>query len=313
MARFLVALVTALSWILLVPQEALAWGPGTHVALGELLLSSLYLLPPVVRATLQRFPIHFLYGSVAADISFAKKYVPDGRHCHRWEIGEEILTSANGEALRSVGFGYLAHLAADTIAHNHYVPRRLLLTSTTQSVGHAYWEHRMDLLVGEDYLSRARGIVTSHDHSLADAHFDEVLSRTLFSFRTNRRIFRGMIRFQDNDRWRQVFDQVLRNTRFELSDHQAQTYLALSFEYLVDYLVNRAASRSAELDPVGETHLRLAKKVRHVGLAGGGSDDPAVLREMADDFFPLPGGPLIYWPKAHTWDEVKEIGPRSGF
>jgi len=168
----------ALAWMVLAPEPALAWGPATHVALGEAVLASLYLLPPAVQALLERFPIHFLYGSVAADISFAKKYVPVGRHCHNWHVGEEILQSAETEALQAVGYGYLAHLAADTIAHNYFVPRQLLVTSTTQALGHTYWEHRMDIHVGEDYLGKARRLVIDHDHSAADALFDAVLRTT---------------------------------------------------------------------------------------------------------------------------------------
>ena len=45
----------------------------------ETVLSSLHLLPPALQALLSRFPLHFIYGSVAADISLAKKYVPAGR------------------------------------------------------------------------------------------------------------------------------------------------------------------------------------------------------------------------------------------
>jgi hypothetical protein len=302
----------AAAWLLLVPEEALAWGPGTHVALGELVLGSLYLLPPAIRALLERYPIHFLYGSVAADISFAKKYAPQGRHCHHWPVGETILQSAQNERLQAVGYGYLAHLAADTIAHNHFIPRRLLLTSTTQAVGHTYWEHRMDVQVGEEYLGRARRVVTHHDHAEADEHFDAVLSRTIFSFRTNRRIFRGMIRFQDNDRWRQAFDQVLRKTRFELADPLVRRYLALSFEYVTDYLVNRGHSRAADLDPIGEINLRLAKKLRHRGLAGGGVEYPDVLEEIANDFFPLPEGPMLYWPKVGEAAATRALLPGNG-
>src|SRR5690606_19975957 len=104
-------LLIAAAWLLLVPEPAWAWGPATHVALGEALLGALYLLPPAVRALLEKYPLHFLYGSVAADISFAKKYVPEGRHCHCWAVGEEILESADSEPLAAVGYGYLAHLA----------------------------------------------------------------------------------------------------------------------------------------------------------------------------------------------------------
>ena len=287
----------ALAWILLSPETLWAWGPGTHIALGEGVLASLYLLPLAVRTIIESHPLHFLYGSIAADISFGKKYVPEGRHCHHWHVGEEILAAANSPKLLAAGYGYLAHLAADTVAHNLFVPRQLLITSTTKAIGHTYWEHRMDIHVGEEYLTKARHLVMENDHSEADALFDQVLSNTIFSFRTNQRIFRGMIRFSDNDRWRQVFDQVLQRSRFDLPPPIVSAYHALSFEYVIDYLVAGANSQPASLDPIGALHLKLAKKARRLALARGGAEDPAHLLESADEFFPFPDDELVFWPQ----------------
>jgi hypothetical protein len=293
----LTSLLLAAGWLFLVPEPAAAWGPATHVALGEAILSSLYLVPPAIRAILEKYPLHFLYGSVAADISFAKKYVPEGRHCHSWTVGQDILDAADSPELSAVGLGYLAHLAADTIAHNFFVPRRLLLTSTTQALGHTYWEHRMDMHVGEDFLSLARHIVVDHDHSEADLLFDDVLSRTVFSFHTNRRIFRGMIRFQGHERWQKIFGQVLAKSRFDLPNPLVDRYFELAFDYTVGYLREPESSPASTLDPVGDLNLRLAKKVRRRAMSDHTADHPEVLREMADDFFPLPDGPLLYWPQ----------------
>ncbi len=286
--RLSVVLPLALAWLLLSPEDLLAWGPGTHVALGEGLLSALHLIPPAVADLIRRYPIHFLYGSVAADISFAKKYAPEGQHCHAWPVGHEILARAPSEPLKATGYGYLCHLAADTIAHNFFVPRKLVRTNTTKAFGHTYWEMRMDAHVGEDYVSRARRIVMDYDHGPADALFDDVLSSTLFSFQTNRRIFRGMIRFHGNDHWQRAFDQVLKNSRFDLPDDLIRTYLDLSFDYVVGFLSQGESSEAAALDPTGEVHLRLAKKLRRVALAQGTPTPDHEASKAADEFFPLP-------------------------
>jgi hypothetical protein len=165
----------------------------------------------------------------------------------------------------------------------------------------------MDLHVGEEYLGKARRLVMDYDHTQADELFDTVLSRTIFSFRTNRRIFRGMIQAQDNDRWKQVFDMVLRSSRYDLPDSRVQLYLGYSFDFIVEYLRTGHESRPRALDPVGALNLRIAKKLRRAGKAEGGNQDPRILEELADRFFPLPSGPLLYWPKANTRGETHRL------
>lgn len=290
-----VPVLLAVAALLLFPDPAWAWGPATHVYLGMGVLDALHLVPPTVRTLLAAYPHDFLYGSVAADISLAKKYVPEGRHCHHWHVGEEIFTKAHTDRLKAMGLGYLAHLAADTVAHNTYVPRQLLLTSSSKGLGHSYWEHRMDVQIGERYTRLARHVVMDHDHSEADALFDRVLSATLFSFQTNRRIFRGMIRFQDNERWHSIFGSVLQNSRWTLADETIEGYVVRSFDYVVDYLSRRGEALAASLDPIGERNLLLSKQVRRMALREGKENAPSVLAQLADDFFPLPEVPFGHW------------------
>src|SRR5688572_28011425 len=281
--RIVLPVAIAALLLLILPDSAWAFGPATHIYLGTHLLDVLTLIPPAIADILRAYPQSFLYGSIAADISFAKKYVPAGRHCHYWHVGEEILQAAENDRLRAVAYGYLSHLAADTIAHNYFVPRQLLLTSSTKALGHAYWEHRLDVQLGAKYTALAREVVMDYDHSEADNLFDSVLSGTIFSFETNRRIFRGMIRFQDNDRWHSILGRTIQSSRWDLSDSTMDDYLSRSFEFVVDYLLRRRESMPAGLDPVGDFNLQLANKVRRLAMREGALTQPQLLHDMADD------------------------------
>lgn len=306
--KLALAVPIAAALLLLTPDRLFAFGPATHVFLGEHLLSSLHLLPAGMAEILRAYPLSFLYGSVAADISFAKKYVPVGRHCHYWHVGEEILAAARNDRLRATAYGYLCHLAADTIAHNYFVPRQLMLTSSTKALGHSYWEHRLDVELGEGYTSRAREVVVDYDHTEADNLFDTVLSGTIFSFETNRRLFRGMVRFQDNERWQNVFGRVLERSRWDLRPRDVEEYLSRSFDSMVDYLLRRRAAGAAGRDPTGEFNLQLAKKVRRMAIREGTAEQEDRMRELADDFFPLPDDRLEYWQRRTSGDPLADPG-----
>ncbi len=134
-----------------------------------------------------------------------------------------------------------------------------------------------------------------YDHSEADSLFDSVLSGTIFSFETNRRIFRGMIQVQDNDRWKAAFDRVVQRSRWDLSDDDVEAYMSRAFDSIVDYLLHRRASLPAALDPIGAVNLQLAKRVRRAALREGIWRRPSRLIELADDFFPLPPTSFGYW------------------
>ena len=255
--------------VALAPGVAHAWTPGTHVFLGEAVLGALDLLPAAVAALLRTFPRDFLYGSIAADTSIAKKYVPAGRHCHSWAVGREIYELAEDDRLRAFALGYQAHLAADAVAHNYFVPRQLAVTASTSALGHSYWESRFETHLGDGPPRRARELILL-DHARADGHLDAILSPTIFSTPTNRRIFRGMVHAADSESWQRVFSVMTENSRWDLGDDEVDAQLALAFDYVVDWLRRGERSEPFRLDPSGDEPLRAAKRVRRAALWDGG-------------------------------------------
>ncbi|HYR96639.1 MAG TPA: zinc dependent phospholipase C family protein, partial [Candidatus Binatus sp.] len=72
MPVLLVGVVAAL--VLAWPNDALAWGPVTHLVHGSQVLDSLSTLGPALQEILREHRFAYLYGCVAADIVQAKKY-----------------------------------------------------------------------------------------------------------------------------------------------------------------------------------------------------------------------------------------------
>ena len=283
-------LAGALVLLVLLPATAQAWTPGTHVFLGDAVLRSLAQLPENVADLLRAFPYDFLYGSIAADTSMAKKYVPTGRHCHSWTVGLEIHAAAPDEPMRAFALGYLAHLAADSIAHNHFVPKQLAVTASTSSLGHSYWESRFETHLGPACARRARDLILL-DHSRADGLLDGILSPTIFSTQTNRRIFRGMVHAADSESWQRIFGLMTENSRWDLADVEVGRYIEWSYDAIVDFLIHFDRSTPYRLDPSGEAALRRAKGVRREALRSGG---PERVNEEAERQFGLPPSALGY-------------------
>ncbi len=283
------AAVTALLLVALLPSDAFAWTPGTHILLGDAVLGAApHLLPAAVAALLRAHPADFLYGSIAADTSFAKRYARVGRHCHHWPVADDIMAGAREAPLQAFAWGYLAHLAADVVAHNHFVPMQLALTTATGGAGHGYWESRFELQTGEGWSRRARELIRL-DHGRADTHLDRILSPTIFTTSTNRRLFRGMVHASDTASWQRMMTAMASRSRWVLRDATVAAHLALAFDYVIDLLRadggdETGAAVARRFDPSGESPLRDAARYRRLAV-GAGAD---MVRREARLRFALP-------------------------
>src|SRR4029453_14166062 len=95
--------------------------------------------------------------------------------------------------------------------------------------------------LGERYARRARELILL-DHARSDAHLDRILSPTIFSTSTNRRIFRGMVYVTDTESWQRIYRLVQENSRWDLPDPAVAKQLERVYDFVFDYLSRGAES-----------------------------------------------------------------------
>jgi hypothetical protein len=285
MTRLLFAIIL----LLLLPGEALAWGVGVHLQIGSQILAALPRLPEALQTLLAAYPHDFLYGCIAADITIGKKFTHYLKHCHSWRMGRQLLDAATTDRRKACAYGYLNHLAADTVAHSFLVPFKMVRTFNTVLLKHAYWEMRFESAVEPDTWNMARTIARM-DFSTHDAMMTEVLSPTLFSFSTNKRVFNSILLLSRLQQWQKMLQSVNDHSKWTLEEEDQKGYLNLAREAAESILCHMDESPYWRADPAGLRALHAAKVIRknlHLLWLDGKLSDREVTRllgELKDRF-----------------------------
>jgi hypothetical protein len=261
MAYALGTIVAFFVWLCL-PDNAFAWGPVTHLQLGVEALRHTSLLGHSLRMVLEAFPYDYLYGCIGADIIFAKGLAKIHDHSHNWLVGLSVLEEAETPAQEAFAYGYLSHLAADTVAHNYFVPECYVRTYPTKTLRHAYWEVRFDSLAKKELWILAREIVRLQPHEEDDELLERVVKRTLFSFKTDKRIFSSLLVLNRMEQWQKMVDNMSEKSVWALTDRDASKYRELSFKNAIDFLLHLERAACMKLDPTGKDALLAAKWIR---------------------------------------------------
>ena len=194
--------LTLIAGLILVPTVSFAWGPMTHMFLGNELLSCAPLIPAGILALLNKHKQDFLYGNIMADIIIGKKYLPDDKSSHSWEVGLKLLDQAEQWPERAFAYGYLSHLAADTVAHE-------TLTDELGNMGHTWIELKADSIIDKRYWLQTVAISRAV-RKRSDLLLENALDPYLFSFKTNKRIYKSMVLLSVlNKKRRRGVDRVL--------------------------------------------------------------------------------------------------------
>ncbi len=249
--------------ILLVPTPAHAWGPLAHLNFSAQALSQLSGVGPSIRGLLQDFADEFLYGSLAADIVVGKNMARYFYHCHNWRVGFHVFDRAESGAEQAFALGFLSHLAADTVAHNYYVPFKTVASFHKPRTQHAYWELRYDQRMDGALSRLARRVSTrsmrGHDHLLERT----LTGASVLPFGLSRQLFRSLLASARVGRFQEVSRLALapeRNLVLE-PDLLAETN-ELAVRAIVGTLAEGERSEAARADATGARNIRLAQDLR---------------------------------------------------
>lgn len=258
--RWIVPLLSALA-VLIFSNQAYAWGVGMHMMHGTTLLQNLQWLTGSLLHVLRAFPRDFLYGCVSADIFIGKgsKYHAD--HCHNWSTARRLLQQADDPRLQSFACGYIAHLAADIIAHNVYVPNQLYLTSSTTRLGHIYWELRADEFADQKYWKQVLDILSGMNDQ-NDRFVQEIVKKDLISFDMKKKLFTHAVKLYDLGKRQQAVSLVSRNSRWDVPQEYVQSLNRKCLNLIVNVLNHPDDSICYRYDPIGSQRLAEAKRLR---------------------------------------------------
>jgi hypothetical protein len=255
------AILVSLVFILILPDVSYAWGPGMHLELGREVLANLALLPLAVRGVIRKYPYDFLYGTISADIVVAKNLVKELKHCHHWRFGFRLLKRAGSDSQRAFAYGYLSHLAADTVGHNQFIPEMMIRSFSSRILRHIYWEMRFDALADKRVWSIPKKIVRQV-HRDNDRLLKSTLEGTPFSFRTSKTIFSSMMSLQRVDRWHHMLDLLSTKSRWALHREDKKRFFGLAYDCVIDVLTHGEEAACIRIDPTGRGNLRSAKSMR---------------------------------------------------
>ncbi len=235
-----------------------AWGPGTHLEFEARVFRRRRRLPAEVARLIGEQREQWQYGHIAADIINFKAVGGPYSHCHRWGIVAEMQVLATSDAQRAFALGYLAHLAADTIAHNHFVPYHLARYARTKGLGHLYWELNADRFVPEerwDVVSRLKRIEGLDE-------LDQLVNRTVpkkaLSLSTNKAIFNHVLLVSERRQWRSSVERLHPRAGLELKRGFLERFREAAVDRICVALERDGVQRMQAYDANGKEAQKLA-------------------------------------------------------
>jgi len=229
-------------FFIFLPTGAFAWGPLTHVYLGSEVFYLGSLLPAGIYSLIRKYRQDFLYGNLMADMIIGKKLISKNKNPHSWDIALKLLSSASTESERAFSLGYMSHLAADTVAHNG-------LTMGKKQIGHTMLELKADSIIDKKHWFSAMSIGRDVQKR-NDIFMEHSLEMFIFSFKTNKRIFKTGVALSALNRER-IIKLIDKNPVLVLpTKGEIESLHEESLDRILDVLQKGKRSRVLKDDPI---------------------------------------------------------------
>ena len=262
--------MTTISLLLLalLCAACLSWGPGTHLEYAARVHSRRDELGPDRARLIDQHRDAYDYGNLAADIINIKAWGGHYNHCHRWGIVEEMRALATDERDEAFILGYLSHLAADTIAHNHFVPYHLArYRRGTKGLGHLFWELSADRLAPDVHWARIGELKRNDELDPLDDLVNRTVAKKALPMRTNKLLFDHVLLVSERDAWRARMDKLLPRERVALDEEFLERFRAAAVERVLLALSPGGIELLAHVDTNGKLAQAEALAVRAVDRA----------------------------------------------
>jgi hypothetical protein len=146
------------------------------------------------------------------------------------------------------------------VAHNYYVPYKIVYSYRALTLRHTYWEMRFDQKM-DGKVWHSLEDIGGKDFTDLDRFLEKNLKRTLFSFSTNKKIFNSLLLVQRMHRWQKASALLARRSSYELNDSEVRSIKQLCFEVLVEFLQGPEKARVLNADPSGNLKLLYAREL----------------------------------------------------
>lgn len=258
-----ISILIAILIVAVLPDQAEAWGPGVHLALGNSVLANLGCLPPLVAAMLTRHRDAFLYGSLSADIFIGKGTTLHPGHSHNWMTGFKLLKSSTDARVMAYAYGYLTHLAADVVAHNYYVPNALAVMNSGSKLSHVYVEAQADRRFRNEHETALA--VFRKPNRIQDDILLTAMARHRLPFLVKKQIIKGSLSLTGRKSWSGSLRLADRLMHGQSVNRHLNEMFSLSENVILDFLSDPRNSPAVSFDPVGSGNLRLVRELRLSG------------------------------------------------